>query len=176
MKTALFALALVTSLAVRSQVPVRLQSDGKPCELVDGGSRVLTPEMKTVLASKYRSWQLKSQCAGEPETDIDPRWASVASGDYDSDGKVDQAVLLESKPAGRTIVLVFMSSVSGGPVVAGDGSEHLSTITRGTRGHNFETEKDFTYEADALYTGDYHCCGYSFLWQKGKFIRITTGD
>ena len=174
MNIVLFALALVMSLAVRWQVPVRLQSDGKPCELVDGGSRVLTAEMKSVLASKYRSWRVKSQCAGEPETDIDPKWASVASGDYDSDGKVDQAVLLES--AGRTIVLVFLSSVTGGPVVAGDGSQHLSTITRGTRGHNFETEKDFTYETDALYTGDYHCCGYSLLWQKGKFIRIATGD
>jgi|KBSSwiStaDraftv2_1062776.scaffolds.fasta_scaffold762437_2 hypothetical protein len=174
MKALLLAVMLFAPIALQPQTQERKQSDGKPCELVDGGSRVLTSAMKTVLASKYRSWRVKSQCAGEPETDIDPRWASVASGDYDSDGKVDQAVLLES--AGRTIVLVFMSSVSGGPVVAGDGSEHLSTITRGSRGHDFDTEKDFTYETDALYTGDYHCCGASLVWRNGKFFRFTSSD
>jgi hypothetical protein len=174
MKILLFAAILTLPMAAHAQTKPRLQSDGKPCELVDGGSHVLTPSMKTILASKYRGSRLRQQCAGETETDIDPRWASVASGDYDSDGKVDQAVLLESIAEGRIIVVVFLSSI--GPVVAGDGSEHLSTITRGTRGHDFDTEKDFTYETDALYTGDYHCCGYSLLWQKGRFIRITTGN
>jgi hypothetical protein len=176
MKALLFAVALMMPIAAPSQTKPRLQSDGNPCELVDGGSHVLTPAKKAVLASRYGNFRLRQQCGGETETDLDPRWASVASGDYDSDGKVDQAVLLEPVGAGHVTIVVFMSSVSSGPVVAGDGSGHLSTITRGTRGHNFETEKDFTYEADALYTGDYECCGYSLVWQKGKFVRIATDD
>lgn len=74
----------------------RVQGDGKPCDLVDGGSHVLTTPMRAVLASQYRSWAVRRQCKSEPSVlRLDPQGASVASGDYDADGRVDQAVLLD---------------------------------------------------------------------------------
>jgi hypothetical protein len=29
---------------------------------------------------------------------------------------------------------------------------------------------------DAIFTGDYHCCGSSLIWRKGKFIVVPTSD
>ena len=167
----LLTILLVAQAAIPPQV--RVQGDCKPCEQVDGGSHVLTPEMKASLASRYRSWQVRMQCVGEArENAIDPKWASVASGDYDGDGRIDQAILLESKSsANRTIVVVFMSSVGSEPVLAGPGSQQMSTIPRGRRGHNYELDRDFTYESDAIFVGDYHCCGASLIWRTGNSSR-----
>ena len=155
-----------------------LQEDGKPCELVDGGSHVLSLEMRKALATRYRSWQVRAQCVGEAtERGIDPAWASVAAGDYDGDGSIDQAVLLQQKSAlERTIVVVFLSSGGATPVLAGEGSMHLGTVNRGSRGHDYEAVRDFTYTRDAIATGDYHCCGFSLIWRDGKFVRIFTHD
>lgn len=176
MRTILITIVLLAQAAVPPQL--RVQGDGKPCEPVDGGSHVLTPEMKASLASRYRSWQVRTQCVGEAtDNAIDPKWASVASGDYDGDGRIDQAILLEPKSSSnRTIVVVFMSSIGSEPVLAGDGSQQMATIPRGRRGHNFDTERDFTYENDAIFVGDYHCCGASLIWRNGKFIAIPTSD
>jgi hypothetical protein len=170
---------LLLAVAAVAMAQARVQDDGKPCDPVDGGSHVLTAEMKSMLATVYRSWQVRRQCVAEAtENAVDPKWASVASGDYDADGRIDQAVLLESKtrPGRRTIVVVFMSSIGPTPVLAGDGSAHISTIPRGRRGHNFDIAKDFTYMTDAIFTGDYHCCGGSLIWRKGKFIVVPTSD
>lgn len=176
MQTILIAIVLLSQPAVPPQL--RVQGDGKPCEQVDGGSPILTPQMKASLASRYRSWQVRRQCVGEArEHAIDPKWASVASGDYDADGRIDQAVLLEPKSSSnRTIVVVFMSSVGSVPVLAGAGPQQIVTIPRGRRGHNYETERDFTYVNDAIFAGDYHCCGVSLIWRDGKFIALPTSD
>lgn len=155
-----------------------LQNDGTPCNPVDGGSHVLTAKMNAVLASRYRSWQVRHQCVAEAtENGVDPKWGSVASGDYDGDGKIDQAVLLRLKTsASRTIVVVFLSTIGELPVLAGQGSEHLATIPRGSRGHNYDTEQDVTYRTDAIFTGDYHCCGVSMVWRNGRFIVFPSAD
>src|SRR5262245_23801861 len=106
------ALLLLTSWLFAAQA--LKQFDGKPCDAVDGGSQALTAEMRSGLATRYRSWQVRHQCAEEATVNgVDPKWASVASGDYDADGKVDQAVLLGLKSSpDRTIVVVFLSSVT----------------------------------------------------------------
>ena len=54
-----------TFLTILLVVQALTQYDGKPCEAVDGGSHVLTSEMKSMLASRYRSWQVRHQCVGE---------------------------------------------------------------------------------------------------------------
>ena len=171
----LLAFAMMWSLM---QQPPPQQQDGKPCEAVDGGSHVLSPEMSSALATRYRSWQVRLQCVGEAkELGLDPKWASVASGDYDGDGRIDQAVLLQQKSAlDRTIVVVFLSSGGAAPVLAGDGSMHLGTVNRGSRGHDYEAVRDFTFTRDAIATGDYHCCGFSLVWRSGRFVRIFTHD
>jgi hypothetical protein len=178
MKAVLLAALLLTPIDQQSQAQERKQDDGQPCELVDGGSHVLTSQMKATLATRYRSYLVHQQCVGENRViDLDPAWSSVASGDYDADGKVDQAVLLETKAMpGRTIVVVFMSSLGGSALLAGEGSSYISTINRGGLGHNWDTEQDFTYTTDAIFSGDFHCCGVSFVWRNGKFYRFTSSD
>jgi len=178
MKALLLAAMLFAPIVVQPQTQERTQDDGKPCELVDGGSHVLTPQMKATLATRYRSYRVHQQCVAENrDLDRDPTFSSVASGDYDADGRVDQAVLLEPRTAAvRRIVVVFMTSAGGAAVLAGDGFSFVSTINRGTLGHNWDTEQDFTYTTDAIFTGDFHCCGASFVWRNGKFYRFTSSD
>jgi hypothetical protein len=170
----------VLSIALSALAPQLRQQDGKPCESVDGGSHALSARVKSVLASRYSNWEVRRQCVAEVTevTDLDPRWASVASGDYDADGRIDHAILLQPKPAtsGKLTIVVFLSSVGGEPVVAGEGNLYVSTVTRGSRGHNHDTGQDFTYSNDAIFSGDFHCCGYSLIWRDGKFIRVTTAD
>ena len=172
----LWALSIVLS----SLAPQPRQQNGKPCESVDGGSQALSARVRSVLAARYRSWEVRRQCAAEVTevTDLDPKWASVASGDYDADGRIDYAILLQPKPthSGKLIIVVFLSSVGDEPVVAGEGNLYISTVTRGSRGHNHDTGQDFTYTNDAIFSGDFHCCGYSLIWREGKFIRVTTAD
>jgi hypothetical protein len=150
----------------------------KPCERVDGGSQLLSTVQKATLASRFPGWNVRRQCVTEvmENTDLDPKMASVAAGDYDGDGRTDVAVLLESAAADRTMVVVFMSRTGSLPVTAGDGSGYLGTISRGSRGHDYETERDFTYTSDAIFTGDFRCCGASFIWRDGKFVRVATDD
>ena len=178
MKILLIVLTLAMPIVSQQQTPERKQDDGQPCKPVDGGSHVLTSQMKATLATRYRSYQVHQQCVGENQiVDIDPAWSSVASGDYDADGKIDQAVLLDlTAPTRRRIVVVFMSSLGGTTVLAGDGLSYISTINRGSLGHNWDTEQDFTYTTDAIFSGDFHCCGVSFLWRNGKFYRFTSSD
>jgi hypothetical protein len=169
---------LLTVLALVAPTQERKQDDGHPCVPVDGGSHLLTSQMKATLATRYRSYQVAQQCVGEnKDLGFDPAWRSVAFGDYDGDSRVDQAVLLELKaPRRRTIVVVFMTSLGGAAVLAGDGSIYISTINRGSLGRNWDIEQDFTYTADAIFSGDFHCCGVSFVWRNGKFVRFTSSD
>ena len=150
-----------------------------PCERVDGGSQLLSVAQKATLASRHPGWQVRRQCVTEVAdfADIDPKYASVTAGDYDADGRIDVAVLLESQAAGRGKIVVFLSSVRGGPVVADDsGNLYITTTLRGSLGHDFDTERDFTHERDAIFAGDFHCCGFSLIWRDGKFVRIATAD
>ena len=162
---------LVTLLSVFQTQPAA------PCERVDGGSQLLSAIQRTTLKVRHPGFEVKRQCGADLRDiiNVDARYASVAAGDFDADGRIDVAVLVESRTQGRTLVVVFMSSVRGGPVVAGDGDAYVTTISRGTLGHDFDTETDFTYTTDAIFTGDLHCCGASLIWRDGKFARNTTG-
>ena len=157
-------------------LPFQAQS-ATPCERVDGGSQLLSVMQRATLASRHPGWSVRRQCVTQvmESTDLDPKFASVTAGDYDADGKIDVAVLLESK-AEQTRVVVFLSSAGSVPVVAGDGSMYVGTISRGSRGHDYDTERDFTYLNDAIFTGDFHCCGASFIWREGRFVRVATDD
>ena len=153
-----------------------------PCDRVDGGTHLLTDAMRAALASRYRSYQVRRQCLADltENTDLDPKALSVTSGDYDDDGHKDVAVLLESKPGAqagaRVIIVAFLSSRGGSPVYAGEGNGYVSSNAKGDLGHNWDLEQDFTFQRDAIFTGDFHCCGYSLIFVKGRFIRITTSD
>ena len=172
------AVSLLATVAV-----IEARQPTAPCERVDSGPHLLTVAMKEALASRFRSWEIRKQCLSDvgPNSDLDPKALSVTSGDYDDDGSKDYAVLLEWKtPVVRrgsaVIVVAFLSSAGGAPVFAGDGSLFVTSNAKGDLGHNWDIEQDFTFPRDAIFTGDFHCCGHSLLFVKGRFIRITTSD
>jgi hypothetical protein len=159
---------------------VEPQSKG-PCQMIDGGSQLLNPAQLRLLASRYRSWEIRRQCPADvdPYSNMDPRALSVTIGDYDADGKPDVAVLMQSRNLARTdgtIVVAFMTSLGDAPVFAGRGSLFVATNKKGEAAHDFSLERDFTFTRDAIFTGDFHCCGDSLLFTSGRFIRIPTSD
>lgn len=118
---------------------------------------------------------------------------NVLRGDYDGDGRLDVAVLIEyisgassPQPKRVTRAFVFLHRVSGFRMLALTGEVefnandglHLWPIARGEKGRDLNTpDVEFAYEHDAvavLYANRGPCT--SFIYRGGEFRSLWTCD
>jgi len=114
------------------------------------------------------------------------------SGDFDGNGQLDYAVIIEHGVAlgedgnlvGHNIYVVaflkngdklkFYMVDDGGMVV--DGGVFIALIKKGEKGYDYETDKNFIYKNDAIFSGYFEKGGSSYIYEKGKFRGIITSD
>lgn len=109
------------------------------------------------------------------------------SGDFDGNGQMDYAALIEDGTAllnedgvpveANRELIVFLKNGSKFKFhTLDEASEYIALIKKGERGYSYETDKKFTYRNDAIFTGYWEKGGVSLVYEKGKFRSITTSD
>ena len=57
-----------------------------------------------------------------------------------------------------------------------EGGEYLVLLRKGKRDYNYETNRYFTYENDAIFAGIFEKARESYIYENGKFRAIITSD
>jgi len=152
--------------------------------------------VRTELDKRFSGWRFPKVDEGihrylreNISADIRPEFIS---GDFDGNGQLDYAVIIEhgvalgedGNPVGHNIYVVaflkngdklkFYMVDDGGMVV--DGGVFIALIKKGEKGYDYGTDKNFIYKNDAIFSGYFEKGGSSYIYEKGKFRGITTSD
>ena len=111
----------------------------------------------------------------------------LVRGDFDGNGKVDYALLIEQGEdfnnegvaASRKIHLVALLRNRKGYRlyhVASPAGDYLLLWKKGNRLYNYETQKKFILANDAVEAVTFEKAGTTYVYKKGKFRAILTGD
>lgn len=110
----------------------------------------------------------------------------IIKGDFDGNGLVDYAVLIEEqttlpKKAKAEMrmahLVVFLTKAAGFQMkVLDPEGAYLVLLGRGDWDYSYETSEYFTYQNDAIFTGIFEKGGTSYLYEKGSFRSIITSD
>jgi hypothetical protein len=109
------------------------------------------------------------------------------SGDFDGNGQIDYAALIEDGTAllneegvpveaSRQLIVFLKNGKKFKFHSLDQASEYIALIKKGERGYSYETDKKFTYKNDAIFTGFWEKGGVSLVYEKGKFRSIVTSD
>jgi hypothetical protein len=151
----------------------------------------LPPQARDALYLKFPDWRyadisdevrqaLKQDGAANTRPDL-------ISGDFDGDGRADYAALIfhgttrvdQDQVVGPDFCLViFMAQDQGYQlhVIEDPGGEYLDLAHRGDRRYNYETQKEFTLEHDAIDAIIFEKGATSYVYANGGFRAIITGD
>jgi len=110
----------------------------------------------------------------------------IIKGDFDGNGLVDYAVLIEEqttlpKKAKAEMrmahLVVFLTKAAGFQMkVLDPEGAYLVLLGRGDWDYSYETSEYFTYQNDSIFTGIFEKGGTSYLYEKGSFRSIITSD
>lgn len=105
---------------------------------------------------------------------------STARGDYDGDGRKDDALLPKPKSgSGKYAISVCLSSK---PTALPDlireayTTGELTTIPRGHQYYDFNDGTEGRYELDGVGTSCCECCGATYVFRAGRFVEIVDSD
>jgi len=146
--------------------------------------------VRTELDKRFSGWRFPKVDEGihrylreNISADIRPEFIS---GDFDGNGQLDYAVIIEhgvalgedGNPVGHNIyVVAFLKN--GNKLkfyMLRDGGEFIALIKKGEKGYDYATDKNFIYKNDAIFSGYFEKGGSSYIYEKGKFRGITTSD
>jgi hypothetical protein len=111
----------------------------------------------------------------------------LISGDFDGDGHADYAALIlhgmtrvqEGNVVGpEPVLVIFMAQDHGYRlyVIEDPGGEYLELAHKGDRRYDFEAQKEFTLEHDAIEAIVFEKAATSYVFEQGRFRAIITGD
>jgi hypothetical protein len=154
----------------------------------------VTPELprpiKVLLDRNFPGWQFPSVSDDDCQSvkswggkDASPQ---LIHGDFDGDGRLDYAVLIEHGSAtdntGAVIgpnvyVIAFLEGGSGYRMrtVTREGGGCLQLMRKGDGDYDYEEQREFTYAHDTIFSG-WGMGGTSYLYENGKFRAIITSD
>lgn len=109
----------------------------------------------------------------------------LVRGDFDDDGRVDYALLIEQgsfnndEGVGRRSHLVVLLRRRNGYAlhhVASPAGEYLLLWKKGDRAYNYATQKRFILRKDAVEAVIFEKAGTTYVYERGRFRPIITGD
>jgi hypothetical protein len=112
---------------------------------------------------------------------------SLISGDFDGNGRIDYAALIQhgkvfnerGKAIGSKYYLVAFLRRGRGYrmyVIKDPDGEYLCLAKKGTRDYNYEEQKEITYANDAIMTGIFEKAGSSYVYRNGRFLSFSSSD
>jgi len=116
---------------------------------------------------------------------------NVVVGDFDGNGRVDVAVLIEYQSVDAlqkvftdyTEVIAFLDTARGykpirleDPMPGPNPDRYLFLQKRGTEGFDSEANKKFNYPHDSIGFGFFEKAGGSYIYEQGKFRYVVESD
>ncbi len=155
----------------------------------DSSTPNLPPEVISALDERFPHWrfpevsdEIRDFLKKNVAPDARPEFIE---GDFNGDGKLDCAVLIEQgavpNESGETIgynvyIAAFMKRNAGYKLYVMGGNEYVTLVKKGDKDYDYETGKTFTYDNDAIFTGIFEKAGTSYIFENGKFRAIITSD
>ncbi|MHB8915569.1 MAG: hypothetical protein ACYC4K_07125, partial [Thiobacillus sp.] len=101
----------------------------------------------------------------------------IATGDFDGNGKIDQAILIEHKKD-RKIAVCLSTAKSTKLVVLSNPycHDYVSTSRAGGNHYNFDTDKTETIKNDGVSVSCFEKAGATYLYENGTFRQIVDSD
>jgi hypothetical protein len=148
----------------------------------------LPKECGQILDKKYKGWKMADiplMILNWHKNSKQPFNPNLIKGDWDGDGKMDYAALIEkgklrspngmNAPTLYTVAFIKRAN-SYSFYKLDENSDFIGLAKKGDKGYDYETGKTFTYKNDAIFSGIFEKAGTSFIWRKGKFVGIATSD
>jgi hypothetical protein len=153
-----------------------------------------TPDLplpiKVLLNRNFAGWSFpevsEDDCGAVRECGGLEAYAQMIKGDFNDDGLMDCAVLIQqsaeandrgvAKPLIVHIVAFFRNS--GGykmHLVTSEGGSALILMRKGESDYDYEGQRDFTYPRDSIFSG-VGMGGTSYIYENGRFRELTTSD
>lgn len=146
--------------------------------------------IKVLLNGNFPGWSFpevsEDDCYAVRECGGLEAYAQMIKGDFNDDGLMDYAVLIQrsaeandkgvAKPLIVDIVAFFRKT--GGYKmypVSSEGGSALILMRKGESDYDYEGEREFTYPRDSIFSG-VGMGGTSYIWEHGTFRALTTSD
>jgi hypothetical protein len=151
---------------------------------------VLSRPIKVLLDRKFPGWQFPAvsddDCQSVKEWGGKDAFAQLIQGDFDGDGRLDYAVLIDEESSidaegQRTSPDVYVVAFLAKPneyrmrIVTHEGGGCVQLMKKGDRGYDYDAQREFTYSKDSIFSG-WGMGGSSYLYENGKFRAIITSD
>lgn len=151
---------------------------------------VLPDALKILLDKTFRNWRFPDisdeECETVKQFSGPQAHPELIQGDFDGDGRTDYALLIEQDAAAndrraipaQKIYIVAVFNKHGRyrmQVVTDEGGGSLMLMRSGQRDYNYETQREFTYAHDTIFSG-FGMGGASYLYENGRFRAIITSD
>ena len=125
-------------------------------------------------------WNMET-CVSALESAYQPfkaRTDASTTGDFDSDGKNDFAVILDKTKNNQKSAIGVCLSIDKRPllITAPYQSTKIFTKPKGTAYMDFDTEKGGIYDRDVISVSDGAWIGASYALRGGIFVQIIDGD
>jgi hypothetical protein len=151
----------------------------------------LPATIRLKLDERYPGWRF-AQISDEIRR-ATKEWASPASqlnlisGDFDGNGEVDYALLIEhggmpndeGATVGRSVNIVAFLRRGAKykfSLVDSSGGDYLLLGRKGDGRYDYEARKKFTFTNDAIESVTFEKAATSYVYEGGKFRSILTGD
>jgi hypothetical protein len=132
---------------------------------------------KRILDKYFHGWKLTDISADIKKYHQENKFSfepNLIKGDWNADGKTDYAVLIQKNKETQTIA--FLRDDNSYKHFTLDGGDNIGLLKKGEKGYNYEKQKDFIYQNDAISVGFWEKGGNAYMWRKNKFISIVTSD
>jgi hypothetical protein len=151
----------------------------------------LPSAIRLKLGKKFPGWrfarisdEVRQALKEEVSPDSQP---DLVKGDFDGDGQLDYALLIEHGDIvnGARVVIGrnnhIVAFLKRGDdyksyLVGSNTGEYLCLRRKGDGGYNYETQKEFTFANDAIEAEIFEKAATAYVYENGKFRAIITGD
>lgn len=129
----------------------------------------------------YRLAQVEQEFQNNHEAAKHLYEPNLIKGDWNGDGKIDYAVLLQRKQIRnendvKALTIAFLRNSNGYQHYILEGGDYIDLIKKGVKDYSYDWQRHFRYKNDSIFVGVGECCGSTYIWRKGKFISTVTSD
>jgi hypothetical protein len=151
----------------------------------------LPPQARDALYLKFPDWRyadVPDEIREVLKRDYGPTSRpDLISGDFDGNGQADYAALIYHGTIrvekGELVypslcLVVFLAQDYGYQLhaIEDPGGEYIQLIRKGDGGYDYETQKEFIYQHDAIDAIIFEKAATSYVYENGRFRAIITGD
>lgn len=137
--------------------------------------------VQVVIRKNFRSWQVSdvdNVIVEYFKKDRPHEHPNAIKGDWNGDGKTDYAFQLQNRNNKEAKILVALIRSGAGfkSYVLGKADDCLMSEKKGRKGFDFERQRSFRYQNDAIFSYIWEKAGTSYFWRNGRFRGILTSD